>query len=274
MNSGFDRVIGEPLPANPPIKRKTWGYDDEDMFARLHHELSIPGDKPRFAVLFTQNLHGREVPEDFLKQMGGMKYGNETRYNVYSNLQRYTDWCLGQFMSAAKSQPYFYHTIFVITADHTSHINPNLYENYHIPFLLYAPALLSPARCDTVGSQPDILPTILGLLNLETEHASFGRDLMQVASRNESGFAYLMLGDSIGWIEGPWLMHDLLDETAPRLYNYIENPELTNNFTTHQSELAQLFRHRARSFMQVSRLLLVENRIYPPGFVSTQGNRD
>ncbi|MBW2409671.1 MAG: sulfatase-like hydrolase/transferase [Deltaproteobacteria bacterium] len=274
MNGGFDRVIGEPLPANPPIRRKTWGYDDEDMFARLHHELSIPGDKPRFAVLFTQNLHGREVPEDFLKQVGGMKYGNETRYDVYYNLQHYTDWCLGQFMSTASSQPYFNNTIFVITADHTSHINPNLYENYHIPFLLYAPALLSPARCDAVGSQPDILPTILGLLNLETEHASFGRDLMRVASRNESGFAYLMLGDSIGWIEGPWLMHDPLGETAPRLYNYIENPEMTNNFTTHRSELAQRFRHRARSFMQVSRQLLVENRIYPPGFVSTQGNRD
>ena len=25
MNGGFDRVIGEPLPANPPIRRKTWG---------------------------------------------------------------------------------------------------------------------------------------------------------------------------------------------------------------------------------------------------------
>ncbi len=274
MNGGFDRVIGEPLPADPPIRRKTWGYDDEDMFARLHHELSIPGDKPRFAVLFTQNLHGREVPEDFLQQMGGMKYGDATRYNVYYNLQHYTDWCLGQFMSTARSRPYFNHTIFAITADHTSHINPNLYENYHIPFLLYAPALLSPARYDVVGSQLDILPTILGLLNLETKHASFGRDLMRVASRNESGFAYLMLGDSIGWIEGPWLMQDPLGETDPRLYNYVENPELTRNFTAHRSELAQQYRHRARSFLQVSRRLLVENRIFPPRFVSSSGQKD
>ncbi len=273
-NGGFDRVIGEPLPASPPIRRKTWGYDDEDMFARLHHELSIPGEKPRFAVLFTQNMHGREVPENFLQQMGGVKYGKETRYDVYYNLQHYTDWCLGQFMSTAMSQPYFNNTIFAITADHSSHINPNLYENYHIPFLLYAPTLLSPARYDTVGSQLDILPTILGLLNLETVHASFGRDLMRVVARNESGFAYLMLGDSIGWIEGPWLMHDPLGEAAPRLYNYINNPELTNNFTTHQSELAQRFRHRARSFMQVSRRLLVENRVFPPRFVSSLKQKD
>ena len=274
MNGGFDRVIGEPLPANPPIKRKTWGYDDEDMFARLHHELSMPGDKPRFAVLFTQNLHGRKVPEEFLQLMGGVKYGNATRYDGYYNLEYYTDWCLGQFMSTARSQPYFKNTIFAITADHTSHINPNLYENYHIPFLLYAPALLSPVRYDAVGSQLDILPTILGLLNLETEHASFGRDLMRVASRNESGFAYLMLGDSIGWIEGPWLLHDPLGETAARLFNYIENPELTHNFATHQPELAQRFRHRARSFMQVSRQLLMENRIFPPTFVSSGGQKD
>ena len=211
------------------------------------------------------------MPEGFLQLMGGLKYGSESRHDGYYNLLYYTDWCLGQFMSTARSQPYFNHTIFVITADHTNHINPNLYENYHVPLVLYAPALLSPARFDTVGSQLDILPTILGLLNLETDHASFGRDLKRVALRNESGFAYLMLGDSIGWIEGPWLMHDPLGETAPRLYNYIQNPELTNNVATHQSELAQHFRHRARSFMQVSRKLLVENRIFPPRFDNTRG---
>jgi phosphoglycerol transferase MdoB-like AlkP superfamily enzyme len=274
MNGGFDRIIGEPLPAEPPIKRRTWGYDDEDMFARLHHELSKPGDKPRFTVLFTQNLHGRKVPEDFFKLMGGVKYANETRYDDYYNLEYYTDWCLGQFMSNARSQPYFNRTIFVITADHTSHINPNLYENYHIPLLLYAPGLLNPARYDAVGSQLDILPTILGLLDLETEHASFGRDLMRVAARNESGFAYLMLGDSVGWVQGPWILHDTLDESDPRLYNYIENPEMTRNYAMYQAELARRLRHRARSFMQVSRRLLVENRIFPPRFVNSLEQKD
>jgi phosphoglycerol transferase MdoB-like AlkP superfamily enzyme len=270
MNGGFDRVIGEPLPADPLIKRKTWGYDDEHMFARLHHELSMPGDKPRFMVLFTQNLHGREVPEDFLKLMEAEKFANGTRFENYYNLEYYTDWCLGQFMSQARSQAYFNKTIFVITADHTSHINPNLYENYHIPMLLYAPELLGPARYDVVGSQLDILPTILGLLNLKTRHASFGRDLLRLTARNESGFAYLMLGDSVGWIEGPWILHDSLGESAPRLYNYIENPEMTTNFAPNRPELARSFRHRARSFMQVSRRLLVENRVFPPTFANSR----
>lgn len=274
MNGGFNRVIGEPLPADPPIIRRTWGYDDENMFARLHHELSMPGDKPRFAVLFTQNLHGREMPEKFLKLIGGVKYANETRMDNYYNLEYYTDWCLGQFMSKASSQSYFNKTIFVITADHTSHINPNLYENYHIPLLLYAPGLLSPARYHAVGSQLDILPTILGLLNLEAEHASFGRDLMRVAARNESGFAYLMLGHSIGWIEGSWILHDPLGESAPRLYNFIENPGMTRNYAMHQQELTRSLRHRARSFMQVSRQLLVENRIFPPRFFDTRRHKD
>ena len=69
-------------------------------------------------------------------------------------------------------------------------------------------------------------------------------------------------------------MHDTLGETAPRLYNYIENPELTVNFTTHRSELAQRYRHRARSFLQVSRQLLVENRVYPPTFVGSLKQKD
>jgi len=267
MNSGFEKIIGEPLPSNPPIKRRTWGYDDENMFERLHHELSKPSDKPRFAVLFTQNLHGREVPKDFLELIGGVKYSQETRNHNYYNLEYYTDWCIGQFFSKAKEQPYFNKTIFAITADHTSHINPNLYENYHIPFILYAPWLLSPARYNTVGSQLDILPTILGLLNLQTDHASFGRDLMRVVARKESGYAYLMLGHSIGWVEGPLILHDLLAESPPKLYNYIENPEITRDFATQRADLALRLRDKARSFMQVSRQLLDENRIFPPIFV-------
>jgi len=268
MNGGFEKVINEPLLSTPPIERKTWGYDDEYMFARLHHELSKPGDKPRFAVLFTQNLHGREVPENFVKLIGGLKYTKKIRNHKYYNLEYYTDWCMGQFLSKAKHQPYGNKTIFAITADHTRHINPNLYENYHIPFIVYAPWLLSPARYNTVGSQLDIVPTLLGILNIETEHASFGRDLIRVAARKESGYAYLMLGDSIGWVEGSWLLHDLLGKSPAKLYNYIKNPELTRDYTKQHADLARSFRDQARSFMFVSRQLLDENRIFPPTFVS------
>jgi hypothetical protein len=97
---------------------------------------------------------------------------------------------------------------------------------------------------------------------------------MRVAARNESGFAYLMLGDSVGWVQGPWILHDALDESAPRLYNYIENPEMTRNYAMYQAELARSLRHRARSFMQVSRRLLVENRIFPPRFIDSRGQKD
>lgn len=273
-NSGFEKIIGEPLPANPPIKPRTWGYDDENMFARLHHELSMPGDKPRFVVLFTQNLHGREVPKNFLKLNGGAKYSQETRHHAFYNLEYYTDWCIGQFFSDAKEQPYFNNTIFAITADHSNHTNPNLYENYHIPFILYAPWLLSPARYNNVGSQLDILPTIAGLLNLQAEHASFGRDLMRVVEREESGYAYLMLGDHIGWVEGPLILLDPLGESTPKLYNYIENPELTRDYAAQRMDLALLLRSKGRSFMQVSRHLLEENRIFPPTFEGTREHNE
>lgn len=265
-NSGFEKIIADPLPSDPPVKPRAWGYDDEYMFDRLHHELARPGDKPRFAVLFTQNLHGHEAPEDLLQKAGGVKVPRETRHHSYYNLIYYTDWCFGQFFAKAKQQPYFNNTVFAITADHTRHINPNLYENYHIPFIVYAPGLLNPARYATVGSQLDILPTILGVLNLETEHASFGRDLIQVASRRESGFAYLMLGDTIGWVEGPWILQDFLDKSSPKLYDYVANPALTQNHAARHSNLALEMRNKARSFMQVSRRLLDENRIFPLAF--------
>lgn len=269
-NSGFEKIIADPLPSDPPVKPKAWGFDDEYMFARLHHELALPGDKPRFAVFFTQNLHGHEAPEELLQKAGGVKFSPEMHHHSYFNLMYYTDWCFGQFLEQAKKQSYFNNTVFAVTADHTRHINPNLYENYHIPFIIYAPWMLSPARYSTVGSQLDILPTILGLLNLATEHASFGRDLMRVAARRESGFAYLMLGDTIGWVQGPWILQDFLDKSAPKLYDYEANPALTQNYAAQHEELALQMRGKARSFMQVSRRLLDENRIFPPAFAARE----
>lgn len=271
-NSGFERIIADPLPSVPPVKPRAWGFDDEYMFTRLHHELSRPGERPRFVVLFTQNLHGHEAPENLLEKTGGIKFSKKIRNHSYYNLLYYTDWCVGQFFAKARQQPYFNKTIFAITADHTRHINPSLYENYHIPFIIYAPWMFGPDRYSTVGSQLDILPTILGLLNLESEHASFGRDLMRVAARHEPGYAYLMLGDTIGWAEGHWILQDFLGGSPPKLYNFVENPEITQDYARQHADLALQMSRKARSFMQVSRQLLNDNRIFPPPFRQGQAH--
>ncbi len=260
-NGGFETIIGEPL--DPVIERRTWGYDDEHMLDRLLHELETNTDCPQFVTLFTQNLHGRDVPESFVKAQGGLRYPESMDGDRYYNLLWYTDWCIGRFFDEARGRAFFDDTIFLMVSDHTNHRNPNLYEDRHIPFLVYAPKLLRPARHRTVGGQCDILPTVLGLLGLDAVHASFGQDLLAAAARGAEGHAYFTYGDSIGWTEGSWIIQDLFESGITKLYNLDDDPLTQHEVSAAHPERARRMAKRARAFLQLSRDLLVENRVAP-----------
>lgn len=86
------------------------------------------------------------------------------------------------FLNVARTKPWFNHTIFIIVADHTAQsagkiaLDPN---KHHIPLLIYAPNILKPQKIDHFGSQVDIAPTILGILNFDYQTKFYGVDMMR-----------------------------------------------------------------------------------------------
>src|SRR5882672_6686152 len=94
---------------------------------------------------------------------------------------KYTDFAIGQFIDAARAKPWFDRTLFVIVADHThkgrgrTELPP---ENYHIPLIVYAPGHVAPGRVDTIASQIDVGPTILGMLGFGYRSRFFGHDIL------------------------------------------------------------------------------------------------
>lgn len=261
-NTGFQTIIAEPL--DPDIERRTWGYDDEHMFDRLLHELRTRSDRPQFMTLFTQNLHGRKVPKEFVRARGGLAYPKSMDQDKYYNLLLYTDWCLGRFFDAVAKEPFFDRTVFLIVSDHTNHKSTQLFESRHIPFIIHAPKILAPARHRTIGGQCDVLPTLLGLLGIPAEHASFGQDLLAAADRGDEGRAYFTVGGTIGWAEGSWIAHDIFDRDRTKLYDIRSKKNSPKNVAAEHPELARSMAHRARAYLQLSRTLLVENRLATP----------
>lgn len=254
--SGYDRSVSEPAPGLPARPRTQWGYDDDIMFPTLLAELDKPHEKPWCVAMYTMNLHGTELPA------GVDKHFPDSIENAgYYNVLYYTDACLGKFFDEARKRPWFNNTIFVMYADHTHHGNPRPFENFHIPLVLYAPAILTPARISTIGSHVDIVPTVLGLLNLSTTYASFGRDLLLPPQAGEEGFAYLAIGDCTGWVEGPWLLMDFFKGSEPRLYNYKDDPNITQNVAGAHPDVVKNMIQKSRAYLQTSRRLLLDNRI-------------
>ena len=152
-----------------------WGVADEDLFSLALRELDSRhvASKPFFAHIMTTSNHrpftypaGRiDIPSKTGRE-GGVKY---------------TDWAIGKFIEQARAKPWFDNTLFVIVADHTHKGRGRQelpLENYHIPMVIYAPKHVPPRRVDTIASQIDVAPTILGLLNISYRSRFFGQDIL------------------------------------------------------------------------------------------------
>jgi phosphoglycerol transferase MdoB-like AlkP superfamily enzyme len=169
-----------------------WGVSDEDLFGKVIREAgkSHAAGKPFFHIVMTTSNHrpftypqGKiDIPSGTGRE-GGVKYA---------------DYAVGWFLDQARKEPWFGDTVFVFVADHCAGSAGKValpVERYHIPMFIYSPAHLKPRRIDTMASQIDIAPTILGLLNVGYRTNFLGKDILQTAPAGERAFlsTYLKL---------------------------------------------------------------------------------
>ena len=174
--NGFEVVDRTSLSPDEVGFSNAWGVADEDLFRRVIREgdRSYAGGRPFFSlVLTTSNHRPYTYPE------GRVPIPSGTGRN---GAVQYTDWAIGNFVREAESRPWFRDTVFVVVADHC-HSSGGRTEvpvrKYHIPLLIFSPDHVAPGRVDTLASQIDVAPTLLGLLGFSYRSRFFGRDLLQ-----------------------------------------------------------------------------------------------
>ena len=162
-----------------------WGVADEFLFdnSLVQLDRAHAAGKPFLAQIMTTSNHrpytypdGRiDIPSPG-KREGGVKY---------------TDYAIGRFIDQARRKPWFDDTLFVIVADHCASAAGKTtlpVAGYHIPLILYAPALLKPGRDDRVASQIDIPPTLLDVMGLPGDDHFFGQSLFEQREENRRAF--------------------------------------------------------------------------------------
>lgn len=95
---------------------------------------------------------------------------------------KYTDYSIGHFIDQARSRPWFRETLFIIVADHCASAAGRTklpVQGYHIPMVMYAPALLNPGRYEHLVSQIDIPPTVLDMLGMAGDDHFFGTSVFE-----------------------------------------------------------------------------------------------
>lgn len=186
-NQGVDRMVGRFDYENPIHVDPAWGVSDEDMFARSVLELDRI-DRPFVAYLQTLSNH---LPYNLPEPLPFEPVAGDQSQRLTA--MKYSDWALGEFFRQIRDKAYFDNTIFVIVGDHGFGNSHQLTEvnllRFHVPLLLIAPGL-APDVVDTVASQVDIIPTILGLTGRTVQHQCWGRDLFDLAP-SDPGFAVI-----------------------------------------------------------------------------------
>ena len=165
-----------------------WGVADEDLFdMTLAHadELAASG-QPFFIQVMTTSNHKPFTFRSGLESLGIKPSGGGRESGV-----RYADYAQGYFLREAARHSWFARTIFIIVADHGARVYGRQeipLRTYEIPLLFYSPGNLAPRRIDSLMTQMDIAPTLMGLLGLPYVAPWFGQDALNSPEQGRVAF--------------------------------------------------------------------------------------
>ncbi len=162
-----------------PSFANAWGACDEDAFAWSLEaaDASHASGRPFHHFVMTTSNHrpytwpAGKIDPKLINREGGVAY---------------TDYAIGAFLKAAQAKPWFKDTIFVIVADHCASVAGKReleVRKYEIPLFIWSPGNIAPRKFDTMMSQIDVAPTVLGLLGVGYRSRFVGTDVLSPGYR-------------------------------------------------------------------------------------------
>jgi phosphoglycerol transferase MdoB-like AlkP superfamily enzyme len=177
----------------------------------------------------------------------------------------YTDMALRRFFETASHSPWYYHTLFVITADHAqSQPQQDIYRtpagSFEVPVVFYTPDGSLSGKNDRLIQQIDIMPVVLGYLKYPKPYFAFGSDVLNGTGEN----------CVINYINGTYqffygnLLLISTDKETKGLFNFKEDRLLQHNLTGKAGAVQDSMELRMKAFIQQYHNRMLENRISVP----------
>ncbi len=247
-NSGYNIVDKKNFKKDEITFENAWGVCDEDLFAKAGQvaDKAYKEGKPFHNFIMTTSNHRPYTYPD-----GKIDIPS---HSGRKGAVKYTDFAIAKFLREAKNHKWFNNTIFVIVADHcaSSAGKTSLpVEKYHIPFMIYAPEIIEPKEINTLASQIDFAPTIMGLLNMDYTSKFFGKDILL----EEPNRALIGTYQKIGLLKDGKLIVQLPTKRTEsyqvvdkkQIANQIDRQELEEAISYYQTA-SYLFHHKGYNF--------------------------
>lgn len=193
-NGHFRKLISEDDFEKWQLGMK-WGAHDEFVLNRWFNDINKL-KSPFFSACFTLSSHEPfDIP-------GKPLFKKEDENSKFISAVHYTDSCVGEFIDKAKMTSWWDSTLIILVSDH-GHRYPGdieyfTLEKFHIPMFWTGGAISSKnSKINKIGSQIDIIPSLLGQMGQDKKISRFGHNIFSKSIENQVlycfnlGFGYL-----------------------------------------------------------------------------------
>jgi len=263
-----------------------WGISDMDLFIEANNVLKKQ-QKPFISIIQTSGNHRPyTIPENnhgfkYIKQNKKDLRNNGFIYEKEYNSFRFMDHSIGHFIKIAKKEKYFDNTVFVFFGDHGisgygGEHTPQFESDFdltgqHVPFVIYAPKLLTKNVYTKIASQVDILPTIAALTTNGYTNTTMGRDLLNPKFDSQR-YAFTIThnkNSDLGLVAKDYLFKILADGSNAKLYatsqtvfpkSNTNNIDVYTDVTPQYPQLAQKYKRLTLGIYETSKYMLYHNK--------------
>lgn len=187
-----------------------WGLSDLDLFRQsakvLKERSTEKNGEPFFALIQTAGFHRPyTIPDehgDFTlqtltkEQLNQYGFNSNEEYNSF----RFADYSMGEFFKLIENSKFYKNTIFIVQGDHglphdgAAHLSEgykffNL-NRFHTPLVFFSPLIQEPKVIKNIITEPDVWPTVLGLLGMQHPNTALGRNVFSEKLKNQPRYAF------------------------------------------------------------------------------------
>ncbi len=249
---GFDHYYGKTEFNDDSQFDGFWGIWDEPFFQFMKTTLDQK-QTPFMATIFTVSSHEPYVVPNQYKDLF------PKGYLPMHKCVGYTDFAFRRFFEAAKKEPWFNNTIFVITADHGNQIYYDEYKKavnrFAVPILFYDPNGKYVGENRDLAQQIDIYPTILQMVGYDKPFRSWGRSLVDETSNSLSPLPqpetpFVMNHDGVFYRFSKGNYICIFDGEKAIGFYAIDDLSLRTNLITNKNKEMEALENHCKAFVQ------------------------
>ena len=262
-SAGFGAYYGMDEYDGPEAFDGTWAIWDEEFLQYYARTMSTMSEPFMTAVFTASSHHPFRVPARY---EGVFPNGQLPIHRCVG----YSDHALREFFAYAKTQPWFRHTLFVLTADHTNQLTHPEYTNakgiFEVPIAFYQAGMQGDERAQAAVSQTDIMPSVLAYLGYDMPYFAFGEDVLTQPKTHPYAVCY---NHPIYQILSDSLLVQFDGQQITVVYNYQKDRLLQRNIVGEASETGEVraMESYLKAYIQQYISRMIDNRLTCAGEV-------